>query len=105
MKLYFVTNTKKVKAIQKRVEIQCITEEKTNIEFKMTKNDFVVLSNEKGNLDNMEKLKNIILLTCDKTQKYIWRMIHQYKIIDIIDIDMDEKYIAERIQQVIRRNA
>lgn len=97
MKIYIVDNTRKMKQIKKEFEDYNI-EIKENAKFKMTKNDYVILSDEEGTLDGIENLKNIFVLVKDKNYKYIWKLANAYKTIDIIDGNLDAIYIAERIK-------
>ena len=100
MKIYIVDNTRKMKEIKRALEDYNV-EIKDNAKFKMTKNDYVILSDEVGTLDGIENLKNIIILVKDKNYKYIWKLANSYKTIDIIDGSMDTKYIVSRIESCI----
>ena len=100
MKIYIVDNTRKMKEIKRALEDYTV-EIKDNAKFKMTKNDYVILSDEVGTLDGIENLKNIIILVKDKNYKYIWKLANSYKTIDIIDGSMDTKYIVSRIESCI----
>ena len=92
---------KRVNRILEDMGIEGI-EAKENCKFKMTKNDFVVVSDE-VKIEGLEKLKNIIILTKDKDYKYIWRLSNMYKTVDIIDGSMSEEYIAKRILKMVGR--
>ena len=100
MKLYIVDNTRKMKEIKRALEDYNL-ETKENVKFKMTKNDYVILSDEEGTLDGIENLKNIIILVKDKNYKYIWKLANAYKTVDIIDENMESEYIANRIKSLI----
>ena len=82
-------------------------EEKFNLEvredckFRMTKNDYVILSDELNDWSGLEKLKNIIMLVNKKEEKYIWNLVNQYHMVDIIDSNCDEKYILHRIEKIV----
>lgn len=102
MKIYIIDNTRKLKKIKNELEKEYDIEERDNINFKMTKNDYVILSDETKNIENLEKLKNIIILVEEKSYKYIWKLATEYKTIDIIDNEQDEKYIVERIKTTIK---
>lgn len=101
MKLYLVNNTRKLKKVKKILEEEFVIEEKENLKFKMTKNDYVIVSDEEGSLDGLENLKNIIILVNQKSYQYIWKLASHDKTIDIIDNDQDENYIANRIKAKI----
>lgn len=105
MKIYLIDNTSKIKRVKKELEQIFIIETKENCKFKMTKNDFVVLSDETGTLEGLDKLKNIIFLTTNKDYKYIWKLVNQYKTIDIIDNNAEEDYIVKRVKKIIGREA
>ena len=105
MKIFLVDNTRKIKKIKKELEKEFVVESKESTNFKMTKNDFVIFSNEEGTLDGLEKLKNIFFLTQNQEYSYIWSLTNQYKLVDIIDNQQDETYIANRIARLIRRIA
>ena len=99
MKLYIINNTRKLKKIKHFLEsnYEISIEDKEDSNFKMTKNDFVLISDESKSLDGLEKLKNIIVLTQNKDYRYIWNIANNFKIIDIIDNDLTEDYISNRI--------
>ncbi|MBQ9314715.1 MAG: hypothetical protein IJ220_06990 [Clostridia bacterium] len=103
MKIYLIDNTRKLKKVGKELQEYFNIETKENCKFKMTKNDYVILSDEVGNLEGLEKLKNIIILTIKKDYKYIWRLVNNHKALDIIDNALDENYIAQRIEKLVRR--
>lgn len=100
MKIYIVDNTRKMKEIKRALEEYNI-EIKETTRFKMTKNDYVILSDEEGTLDGIENLKNVIILVKDKNYKYIWKLANTYKTVDIIDGNMETKYIVSRIEKSI----
>lgn len=100
MKIYIVDNTRKMKEIKRALEEYNI-EIKETTRFKMTKNDYVILSDEEGTLDGIENLKNVIILVKDRNYKYIWKLANTYKTVDIIDGSMDTKYIVSRIEKSI----
>lgn len=103
MKIFLIDKTRKLKRISKALETSGVEniESKEDLKFRMTKNDYLILSDE-DNLDGLEKLKNIILLVKDKNYKYIWNFINKYKILDIIDLELNEDYIANRIIKIVR---
>ena len=104
MKIFLVGNTRKMNKISKILEnneIESI-EIKENCKFRMTKNDYTILSDE-YELADIDKLKNIIILVNRKDYKYIWKLSDTYKTLDIIDAYMNDEYIVERIKKVIRR--
>ena len=105
MKIYLIDNTKKIKKVKKELEETFIVETKENCKFKMTKNDFVVLSDETGTLEELDKLKNIIFITTNKDYKYIWKLANQCKTIDIIDNSAEDNYIVKRIKKIVGREA
>lgn len=100
MKIYIVDNTRKMKQIKKEF-VEYNIEIKENAKFKMTKNDYVILSDEEGTFEGIENLKNIFILVKDKNYKYIWKLANAYRTIDIIDGELDAEYIAERIKAKI----
>ena len=73
---------------------------KENCKFRMTKCDVVITSDE-NSFEGLEKLKNIIILVKNKDYKFIWKLVNSYKTIDIIDINMPEEYILNRIKRVV----
>lgn len=101
MKLFLIDNTRKMKKIKKELEEEIVVDCKENLKFKMTKNDYVLLSDEVGSIEGLEKLKNIIILVTNKDKKYIWNLINNYKTIDIIDNSQDDLYISSRIKKII----
>ena len=103
MKLYIIDNTRKLKKIERELEEQFNVEAKENCKFKMTKNDYAILSDEFGLPEGLDKLKNIIFLVCRKENKYIWKLANDYKTIDIIDNEENEKYIFKRIERRVGR--
>ena len=105
MKIYIVDTTRKLKKIKRELEREFHIETKENTNFKMTKNDYVIFSNEVGTMEGLEKLKNIFFLTENKEYRFVWQIITQYKVIDVIDNQSDETYIANRIAMKLRRIA
>ena len=101
MKVYLLDNDRKIKKIKKELEKVYSVESKENLKFKMTKNDFVIVSDAEGVMEGLDKLKNLIMLVTRKDKKYIWQLVNEYKTIDIIDNLMSEEYIVERIERKI----
>lgn len=79
-------------------------ERKENLKFRMTKNDYVILD-DKQELEGLEKLKNIIMILNDKNLKNVWKMVNDYKTIDIIDSGVSEEYLVNRIDKILGGNA
>lgn len=98
MKIYFIDKTTKcskyIKKLENHFEENIVLKKDTN--FKMTKNDFVIITDLDID-DNLKKLKNIIFLVTDKSYKSVWNKASEYNSIDIIDICMPEEYIINRI--------
>ena len=67
MKIFLIDNCILIKRINRLLEEMTVEgiEVKDNCKFKMTKNDYVIISDE-VNLEGLEKLKNIIILTKNK---------------------------------------
>ena len=78
-------------------------ERKENLKFRMTKNDYVILD-DKQELEGLEKLKNIIMILNDKNLKNVWKMVNDYKTIDIIDSGVSEEYLVNRIDKLLGGN-
>ena len=102
MKVFLIDNVRKMKRLRSMLEDKLNIESKDNCKFKMTKNDYVIISDEIGFPDELEKLKNIIFLIKDKSYKNIWRLANNYKAVDIIDSNLDEEYISYRICRLIQ---
>lgn len=98
MKIYLIDKYKNkdfiLKSFGDEIEI------KENCKFRMTKNDFVITS-ENEETEGLEKLKNIIFLTKSQEYKRIWKLANDFKIIDIIDENLKPEYIIERIKKKI----
>lgn len=98
MKIYLIDKYKNkdfiLKSFGDEIEI------KENCKFRMTKNDFVITS-ENEETEGLEKLKNIIFLTKNQEYKHIWKLANDYKTIDIIDENLKPEYIIERIKKKI----
>lgn len=103
MKIYVVSSNRQMQKLKMELEKSYDVEEKENGKIRMTKNDFVLLSDEEGTLEGMEKLKNIIFLASHQEPSYVWKLVTQYKTIDIIDSRMEEEYIVSRVQRVIQQ--
>lgn len=73
---------------------------KESCKFRMTKNDFVITS-ENEETEGLEKLKNIIFLTKSQEYKHIWKLANDFKTIDIINENLKPEYIIERIKKKI----
>lgn len=101
MKVYIIDNCRKTKKIKKMLEERFNVEEKENCKFKMTKNDYVIISDENGIEENIDKLKNIIFFVNNNEYKYIWKLANCYKTVDIIYSNLDEEYICKRIENLI----
>lgn len=101
MKVYIIDNIRKLKKIKKELEEDFVVESKENCNFKMTKNDYAIISDEEGSLEGIDKLKNIIFITNNKEYKYIWKIANELKTADIIDINLDELYISNRIKKLV----
>ena len=104
MKIYFVDKTGKNSIVRKNIEKNSVltVEVKDSLTFRSTKNDFVVISeyNERENSILLNKFQNLILVTNSKDPKLIWRAIHEYKVIDVIDASLSPEYIAKRIIKI-----
>lgn len=101
MKIYIVDNIRKLKKVKKELEEYFTVESKENCNFKMTKNDYAIVCDEEGSLEGIDKLKNIIFTTNNKDYKYIWKIANELKTIDIIDINLNENFISNRIKKLI----
>ena len=99
MKVFIVDNTRKLMKIRKELEKDFTVESKKDCSFKMTKNDFAIISDEIGLLDGAEKLKNVFFITTDKRPEAIWNYASNYNTVDIIDNKLDEAYMAQRIKK------
>lgn len=98
MKIYLIDKYKRkdfiIKSFNDYIDV------KEDCKFRMTKNDFVILSDTEE-MSGLEKLKNIILLTKNQEYKYVWKLINSYKLIDIIGENLDQEYIVERIKKKV----
>ena len=102
MKIFLVTNSRKGKKIGKRLEEDYIVEWKEGNEpFKMTKNDYAILSDDINLSEYMEKGKKLILLVKEKEYSYIFSLAQKERVIDIIDINQEEEEIIQRIKRKI----
>ncbi len=105
VKIYFVDKTGKNSIIRKNLEknSSITIEVKESLSFRSTKNDYIVLSeyNEKDNSILLNKFQNVILIMNIKDPNLIWKAIHEYKIIDIIDALLSPEYIAKRILKLV----
>lgn len=104
MKIFLIDEGIKIKRINKELEKYEIEniELKENCKFKMTKKDYMIITDD-SKFDDLEKLKNIIIIVKNKDYKYIWQLANTYRTIDIIDSNMSDEYIAKRIEKIIRR--
>lgn len=98
MKIYLIDKYGNKNFILKNFE-QYI-EVKENCKFRMTKNDFVITS-ENEETEGLEKLKNIIFLTKNQGYKHIWKLANDLKTIDIINENLKSEYIVERIKKKV----
>lgn len=98
MKIYLIDKYKRkdfiIKSFNDYIDV------KEDCKFRMTKNDFVILSDTEE-MSGLDKLKNIILLTKNQEYKYVWKLINSYKLIDIIGENLDQEYIVERIKKKV----
>lgn len=102
MKIFLIdkyNNLNKFEKSLKEIEIENI-EKKENCKFRMTKNDYILTSDE-NDLEGLDKLKNIIILVKNKEYKHIWNFVNRYKTLDVIDINMPSEYVAERIKRLV----
>lgn len=99
MKIYFVDKYNTLNKFIKEFDFENI-ERKEDCHFRMTKNDYVIFSDE-NDFDGLDKLKNIIILVKSKDYKHIWRLVTDYKTLDVIDIDMPTSYVAKRINRLV----
>ncbi len=100
MKIFFVDKLNKYKKIIRELDNENI-ELKEDCNFKMTKNDFAIIDGDLE-LENIDKLKNIIFLVNIYEYKRIWKYANNYKTLDIIDAKMPADYIASRINKFIK---
>lgn len=98
MKIYLIDKYKRKDFIIKN--FNDYIDVKEDCKFRMTKNDFVILSDTEE-MNGLDKLKNIILLTKNQEYKYVWKLINSYKLIDIIGENLDQEYIVERIKKKV----
>lgn len=98
MKIYLIDKYKNKNFISKYFNQE--VEVKENCKFRMTKNDFVITS-ENEETEGLEKLKNIIFLTKNQEYKHIWKLANDFKTIDIIDENLKAEYVIERIKKKV----
>lgn len=101
MKVYLLENNRKIKRLKNALEKTLAVEGKENTNFRMTKNDIVIVSDEEVFPQGIEKLKNIIFITKQKEYHYIWKLAMQYQTIDIIDSQLEETAMIQRIMKRI----
>ena len=101
MKIYMIDRTRKLKKIKKALEQDFVVESKEDAHFKMTKNDFVILSDEEGTWEDVDKLKNIIALVSHYEEAYIWDLVTRYAMVDIMDVQLEENDMIHRIKRTI----
>ena len=103
MKLFFIDKYNELGNCLKELkkyEIENV-ERKEDCKLKMTKNDSIIFC-DGNDFDGLEKLKNIIVLIKNKEKKYVWKLINNYKTIDVIDFEMPVEYICERIERLVK---
>ena len=99
MKVYYVDKFNNLIKIIKNLNYESV-ERKEDCKFRMTKNDYVIIS-DIDNFEGLEKLKNIIFLVKNKEYKSIWEILNSYKVLDVIDINMPVEYITKRINRLV----
>lgn len=99
MKIFCIDKYNNLNKIIKNLDCESV-ERKEDCKFRMTKNDYVVIS-DCDDFNGLEKLKNIIVLVKDKNYKHIWKISNSYKTLDVIDINMPNEYIVKRIKRLV----
>lgn len=99
MKLFYVDKFNCLNKLVKSFDFETI-ERKEDCKFRMTKNDYVLIS-DADSFDGLEKLKNIIVLARNKDYKHIWKISNEYKVLDVIDINMPIEYIVKRVKRLV----
>lgn len=98
MKIYLIDKYKRKDFIIKN--FNDYIDVKEDCKFRMTKNDFVITSEDEC-VEGLEKLKNIIFLTKNQEYKHIWKIANDFKTIDIINENLSSEYIVERIKKKV----
>ena len=99
MKFFYIDKFNDLSNFIKNFDFEAI-ERKEDCKFRMTKNDYVLIS-DSDSFEGLEKLKNIIVLVKNKDYKFIWKLSNLYKTIDVIDINMPVEYIVKRINRLV----
>lgn len=99
MKFFYVDKFNNLNKLVKNFDFESI-ERKEDCKFRMTKNDYVLISDE-DSFEGLEKLKNVIVLVKNKEYKHIWKIANSYKVLDVIDIGMPIEYIAKRVSRLV----
>lgn len=104
MKIFLVDKYNELgKHLRKLEKLDIVSvEKKDDCKFKMTKNDFAIIT-DNNEFEGIEKLKNIIVLTKKSEKNHIWNMINRYKVIDVIDFKMPVEYACERIERLVKK--
>lgn len=102
MKIFLIDRYNKNYDIVKGLQTYGIenVETKENTKIKATKNDVLILL-EDSDFEDLSKTTKVIWITKNKNEKDIWKFVNLYNCIDIIDANLDRKYIIKRIAQNI----
>lgn len=100
MKFFYIDKNNNLSKIINKFEFENI-ERKEDCKFRMTKSDYVLISDLES-FEGLDKLKNIIVLVDNKDYKHIWRIVSLYKVLDVIDINMSSEYIIKRVSELVK---
>ncbi|MBQ9266860.1 MAG: hypothetical protein IJ217_01015 [Clostridia bacterium] len=102
MRVFLIDQYQKNYDILKKLQDSGIenVEMKGDCKVRATKNDFVIVFGD-GEMEGLFKTANVIIVTNNKAPNYLWKMIHEYHCVDIIDESLDRAYLAERIAKQI----
>lgn len=99
MKFFYIDKLNTLNGLIKKLNFENI-ERKEDFKFRMTKNDYLLIS-DSSDFEGLEKFKNIIVLVKNKDYKNIYSLIKSYNVLDVIDIGMSTEYIANRITRLV----
>lgn len=100
MKFFYIDKNNSLNKLVNNFEFENI-ERKEDCKFRMTKSDYVLISDLES-FEGLDKLKNIIVLAANKEYKHIWKIVSSYKVLDVIDMNMTNEYITKRINRLVK---